>query len=45
MNINDLAEMIFKNPTLEFVPLVVVRCGRFGSHQVMWLENFNKFGL
>jgi hypothetical protein len=29
MNINDLAEVIFKNPSLEFVPLVVTRCGRF----------------
>jgi hypothetical protein len=28
MNINDLVEVIFKNPSLEFVPLVVARCGR-----------------
>jgi hypothetical protein len=29
MNIIDQTEMILKNPNLEFVPLVVTRCGRF----------------
>jgi len=28
MNINDPIEVIFKNPNLEFVPLVATRCGR-----------------
>jgi hypothetical protein len=26
MNINDPIKVIFKNPNLEFVPLVVARC-------------------
>jgi hypothetical protein len=29
MNINDSAKVILKNPSLEFVPLVITRCGRF----------------
>jgi hypothetical protein len=28
MNINDPIEVILKNSNLEFVPLVVARCGR-----------------